>query len=129
MTLDEAIRAYQDEGYEVTHVVESVCGGCGGKSFTVQMTEDQAVRRTCLACGLGEFIGDSDEHWDEDDAEECECTCGGEDFAAALGSSCLPDGEVRWLTVGLRCLECGLAGVYEDWKIDYLPSRHLVTRA
>jgi hypothetical protein len=45
MTLDEAIREYKEDGYEVTHVVESVCGG------------------------------------------------------------------------------------YEDWKIDYLPSRHLLTRA
>ena len=93
MTLEEAIREYQEDGYEVTHVV------------------------------------DSDEFWDADDAEECACTCGGEQFAAALGLSCRPDGEVRWVTVGLRCLACGLCGVYEDWKIDYMPSRHLLTRA
>ncbi|MGI5501010.1 hypothetical protein [Lentzea sp. CA-135723] len=129
MTLAEEIRAYQEDGYEVTHVVESVCGGCGGKKFRVQMTADQCMRRTCLACGKAEFIADSAEHWDEDDAEECECTCGGEEFAAALGSSCRPDGEVRWVSVGLECLGCGLAGVYEDWKIDYLPSRHLITQA
>ncbi|HEX7305273.1 hypothetical protein [Lentzea sp.] len=129
MTLDEAVRAYQEDGYEVTHVVESVCSGCGGRAFEVQLTGDQAVRRTCLGCGLKEFVADSDEFWDEDDAEECACTCGGEEFAAALGLSCLPDGEVRWVTVGLRCLACGLCGVYEDWKIDYSPSRHLLTRA
>ncbi|MET9628800.1 hypothetical protein ABZX92_15180 [Lentzea sp. NPDC006480] len=129
MTLDEAVRAYQEDGYEVTHVVESVCGGCGGRTFQVQVTEEQAMCRTCLACGLAEFIADSDEHWDDDDAQECACTCGGEEFTAALGLSCGSDGEVRWVTVGLRCLACGLSGVYEDWKIDYLPSGHLLTRA
>ncbi len=129
MTLDEVVRAYQEDGYEVTHVVESVCGGCGGRSFEVQVTEEQAMRRTCLGCGLAEFIADSDEHWDDEDAAECACPCGGEEFAAALGLSCRPDGEVRWVTVGLRCLGCDLCGVYEDWKIDYSPSRHLLTRA
>ncbi|HUQ56139.1 hypothetical protein [Lentzea sp.] len=96
MTLDEAIREYHEDGYEVTHVVESLCSGCGGRTFEVQMTDEQAVRRTCLGCGLKEFIADSDEFWDDDDAEECACTCGGEEFAAALGLSCRPDGEVRW---------------------------------
>lgn len=129
MTLEEAIREYQEDGYEVTHVVESVCGGCGGRTFEVQVTDASALRRTCLDCGLAEFIADSADFWEDDDAEECACTCGGERFAAALGSSCRPDGEVRWLTVGLRCLECGLCGVYEDWKIDYMPSGHLVTQA
>ncbi|WP_439656470.1 hypothetical protein ACSHWB_29125 [Lentzea sp. HUAS TT2] len=129
MTLEEAIREYQEDGYEVTHVVESVCRGCGGRTFEVQVTDASALRRTCLDCGLVEFIADSADFWEDDDAEECACTCGGERFAAALGSSCRPDGEVRWLTVGLRCLECGLCGVYEDWKIDYTPSRHLITQA
>lgn len=54
---------------------------------------------------------------------------GGEEFAAALGLSCPPDGEVRWVAVWLRCLVCGLCGVDEDWKIDCRPSRHLLTRA
>lgn len=129
MTLDEYVRGFQAGGYEVTHVVESVCGGCGGRAFEVQVTEECAVRRTCLGCGAAEFLADSAEYWEDDDAEECACPCGGEEFAAALGLSCRPDGEVRWVSVGLRCLGCGARGVYEDWKIDYSPSGHLLTRA
>jgi hypothetical protein len=39
------------------------------------------------------------------------------------------DDEVRWVSVGLRCVEDGVAGVYVDWKIDYAPTSHLFTNA
>ncbi|WP_112261625.1 hypothetical protein [Lentzea terrae] len=129
MTLDEYVRDFRAGGYEVTQVVESVCGGCGGRTFEVQVTEECAVRRRCVRCSTAEFLADSAEFWEDDGAEECACPCGGEEFAAVLGLSCRPDGEVRWVSVGLRCLGCGACGVHEDWKIDYSPTRHLLTRA
>lgn len=36
------------------------------------------------------------------------------------------DDEVRWVSVGLRCLTDGTLGVYTDWKIDYTPTAHLL---
>ena len=39
------------------------------------------------------------------------------------------DGEIRWVSVGLRCGSDGLLGVYTDWKIDYSPSRQLLEGA
>ncbi|MFI5896109.1 alpha/beta fold hydrolase [Actinoplanes sp. NPDC051513] len=39
------------------------------------------------------------------------------------------DREVRWISIGLRCLTDGTLGVYADWKIDYTPTAHLLTSA
>ncbi|MEU4676443.1 hypothetical protein [Micromonospora sp. NPDC023737] len=39
------------------------------------------------------------------------------------------DEEVRWVSVGLRCTQDGTLGVYTDWKIDYSPTRQLLTGA
>jgi hypothetical protein len=39
------------------------------------------------------------------------------------------DGEVRWISVGLRCLTDNTLGVYADWKINYGPSDHLLSQA
>ncbi len=116
------------DGYPVGHVVEAVCA-CGGRTFGVEVgDEGECARRVCVACGEGAFIGDSDEYWDEVEPDGCACPCGGEVFELAVGFSLLPDGEVRWVTVALRCVADGEFGVYADWKIDYLPSRQLLTR-
>ena len=39
------------------------------------------------------------------------------------------DHEIRWISVGLRCLTDGTLGVYTDWKIDYTPTAHLLAGA
>ncbi len=117
------------DGYPVDQVRECVCRSCAGRSFEVQvMDEESAARRTCLTCKAREFIADSAEYWDDDAPAEyfCGCPCGHEEFAAAVGFSLREDGDVRWLFVGLRCLDCGLMGVYEDWKISYGPSAFLL---
>ena len=76
-----------------------------------------------------EFIADREEHWDDDESADyfCGCPCGAEEFAGAVGFSSREDGQgVRWVFIGLRCLSCGLLGIYEDWKISYGPSLHLL---
>jgi hypothetical protein len=35
------------------------------------------------------------------------------------------NGDVRWITVGERCLACGILGAAIDWKVDYSPTDHL----
>ncbi|WP_062431282.1 hypothetical protein [Herbidospora daliensis] len=113
-------------------VRECVCRPCGGRSFEVSVLDaESAARRTCLSCGEHEFIADSAEHWDaEAEAEQyCACLCGDESFAAAVGYSLRESGDVKWIHLALGCLTCGSIGLYEDWKIDYLPSVHLLDQA
>ncbi|WUI00445.1 hypothetical protein OHR68_01055 [Spirillospora sp. NBC_00431] len=126
--LAASIREFQAEGYAVGKVTESVCGRCEGRAFRV-VAGDDVARRTCTGCGTSEFIVDSADYWDEAEPYDCECLCGGDEFAAAVGFSLHPDGEVRWVSLGLRCLADGAMGVYADWKINYGPSAHLVNRA
>lgn len=120
------IRRYEAGGYPVTTVVESRCGACDGRAFRVELDEEEACRRVCLACDATAFIGDGAEYWQEDAYDSCACPCGGEEFAVAVGFALFDDGEVRWVSVGLRCLADNTVGVYADTKIDYLPSRHLL---
>ncbi|MEV4842249.1 hypothetical protein AB0K20_03355 [Micromonospora matsumotoense] len=127
--LADYLRYFEAGGYPVATVVESRCGGCDGRSFRVDIDEEEATRRTCLACGAVAFIGDSAEHWAGTDHESCACPCGGEEFAVAVGYALFDDGEVRWISVGLRCLNDGTLGVYADTKIDYSPSRYLLRQA
>lgn len=101
------------------------------------MEFEGGARRTCLGCGAEEFIADSEDYWeDETEADYyCACKCGNEEFAAAVGYTLVParpdtpDRDVRWVHVGLRCLACGSLGVYEDWKVSYGPSAHLLDQA
>jgi hypothetical protein len=96
------------------------------------MDGDSAARRACLACGAREFIADSEDYWDDDEGADymCGCPCGAEEFAGAVGFCLREDGQdVRWVLVGLRCLACGMLGIYEDWKISYGPSLHLLDQA
>ncbi|MEV6602412.1 hypothetical protein AB0M36_37025 [Actinoplanes sp. NPDC051346] len=127
--LAECVRDFKAGGYPVTTVVESRCGECDGRSFQVNIDEEEATQRVCLACGSVAFIGDSAEHWSEDESDSCACPCGGEEFAVAVGYALFDDGEVRWISVGLRCLKDNVLGVYADTKIDYSPSRHLLSQA
>jgi hypothetical protein len=127
--LSEYIRSFKAGGYPVATVAESRCGECGGHSFRVNIDEEEATQRVCLTCGTVAFIGDSAEHWTVTDHDSCACPCGGEEFAAAVGYALLDDGEVRWVSVGLRCLKDNTLGVYADTKIDYSPSRHLLDQA
>jgi hypothetical protein len=124
--LDEYIRAYTQEGYPAGTVKQSVCA-CGGASFQLEADPDEGcARRICSSCDKTEFIGDSAELWDEAEPETCVCPCKGVRFEIGIGFSLRQDGEVKWITVGERCLKCGVLGSFVNWKIDYSPTHHLL---
>lgn len=128
--LRAAIEDYAAGGYAVDRVVFAECG-CGNETFLVVFDDSVGVAaRICAACEAEAGIADSDEHFDDvDEVEQATCTCGNEIFRVATGFALDGAGEVRWVSVGLRCTVDGVAGVYADWKIDYLPSAHLLTSA
>ncbi|MFI6305317.1 hypothetical protein ACIBCH_25865 [Amycolatopsis thailandensis] len=128
--LAEFILDFGAGGYPVTRVAEAVCRDCTGRAFRVAVDDDEGcAQRVCVACGVATFIADSAEYWAEADPEECECPCGGGEFAVAVGFALGDDEEVRWISVGLRCLTDDTLGVYTDWKIDYSPTKHLLDQA
>ncbi|MET8308939.1 hypothetical protein [Micromonospora sp. NPDC005173] len=77
----------------------------------------------CHDCQTGTPIAD---HLEDAELEECACPCGGETFTVGVGYAMNTANEVRWISLGLRCVADGTLGVYTDWKIDYAPTRHLL---
>lgn len=128
--LRRGIEEYAAGGRTVDEIVVARCP-CGSETFTLVFDDEVGVAaRICTECEAEYGIADSEEHLDDvDEVEPAICTCGNDEFRAATGFALDESGEVRWVSVGLRCTRDGVAGVYVDWKIDYLPSRHLLERA
>ncbi len=125
--LAEYIRVLTEEGYPAETIVQSVCT-CGHSVFRLFVDADEGcAQRRCMACGEATFIGDSAEYWDEAEPKKVRCPCKHDQFEVGVGFSFRDNDEVKWITVGERCMRCGVLGSAVDWKIDYEPSRHLLT--
>ena len=121
------LREFTAQGYPAGPVAQSTCE-CGRRVFRLELDDEEGcARRTCSTCGRAAFIADSAEYWDEADPGDAQCRCGEEGFEVGVAFSLRDDGDVRWITVGGRCVACGLLGAYADWKIDYSPTDHLLT--
>lgn len=124
--LAASITDYRAGAYAVDEVVAAVCV-CGSDSFALGIDDTEgAAIRLCLACDDEVAMLECAAIADEADLFEATCTCGGTEFAVAAGFAFARDQEVRWVSVGLECTRCRLAGVYVDWKVDYSPSRQLL---
>lgn len=125
--IDEYLAAFSADGYPVETVRHSLCSACGGGEFRVRVDDDEGcVERTCNACGASTTMLDSAEYADDAELEPAACPCGAGVFNVAVGFATYADSDdVRWVYVGLRCIQDGLLGVYANWKIDYSPSRQL----
>jgi ribosomal protein S27AE len=127
--LAEYIRLLTAGGYPADRVVQSVCT-CGGTAHHLLADQAEgAAQRICATCGATAFIADSEELWGEAQPERWRCVCGHDTTELAVGFSLRGDGDVRWVTVGQRCIRCGVLGSFVDWKIDYGPSAQLVEQA
>ena len=128
--LADYLRAFRAGGYAVEDVAESVRAGCSERSFRVAVDDDEGcAERVCVTCGASVYLAGSAAYADGAELELCECPCGADTFAVALGFARATDREVRWISIGLRCLADNTLGVYADWKIDYSPTAHLLTSA
>lgn len=128
--LRASIEEFAAGGYRVDEVIEAVCE-CGNGTFLLVFDDEVGLAaRICAECEREAGIADSDEHFDDvDEIEQARCTCDNDVFTAATGFALTAQREVRWVSVGLRCPEDGIAGVYVDWKIDYEPTAHLLSKA
>jgi hypothetical protein len=124
------LREYTAAGYPADEIVQSACT-CGRSVFRLEGDPDEGcVRRTCASCRAQAFIGDSGDSWDDAAPVKLACRgCRGRLFEVGVAFAKREDGEVRWITVGERCIRCGVLGSFVDWKIDYSPTDHLLTQA
>ncbi len=116
-------------GYPSSHYGDAACT-CGSKLFQLILDDEAgAAVRICTACGVQHPIGDSQDYLDEAKLGECECPCGSGIFEITAGVALYEDSEdVRWLYLGCRCPECGMAACYGDWKNEYLGYQELLSR-
>jgi hypothetical protein len=128
--IDEFVRAFTADGYPVARMVHSRCEDCSGTTFALRVDDVEGYAdRRCISCGRVFHMLDSAEYIDDASPEECACPCGGEEFELAVGYALRDGGDVRWVSVGARCIRDGTLGVYADWKIDYGPTDHLFSGA
>jgi len=128
--IEAKLREYSADSYPVSHFARAVCK-CGHDVFTLAMNEEEGVAvRWCCHCDDEHGIGDSDDYIDEvESIEECSCKCKGKEFQIVCGVSLYAKSkDVRWFYVGCRCVKCGLAGCYGDWKNEYIDYRKLLKR-
>ena len=125
--LIQYLRALTAEGYPADEVRQSVCT-CGSTTFHLEADREAGcARRVCVACSSSAFIADSAEVWAEAEPEQVRCPCGGRQLELGVAFSKRLNGEVRWVTVGQRCLACGVLASFADWEIDGAPTAHLLT--
>ncbi len=122
-------RFSERNGYPATDYRASVCV-CGSTLFRLFDDEEAGVaRRDCVACGESHLMFDSAEYLADANLDEHVCMCDN----AALSIHCgvaLYEGtqDVQWLYIGCRCAECGMVGVYADWKCEGGPVEAFMAR-
>ena len=127
--LAEYIKRLTEEGYPAGQVAQSICS-CGNTTFHLLADQDQGcAQRTCVACNKIMFICDSADYWSATTPELVACPCGGTTFEIGVGFSFRTTGDIKWITVGQRCIKCGTLASYVDWKINYGPTEHLLLMA
>jgi hypothetical protein len=114
----EKLKKYaKSNGYPAERFVSPTCT-CGGVAFAVAVDDEVgAAVRTCSGCGDEHAIGDSTAYLDEAELEGCCCPCGGETFEYVAAVALYHDQKaIRWVYLGLGCIQCKKAAVYADWK-------------
>lgn len=131
----EYLRAYEAEGHAVDEVRICKCH-CGSDQFEFRADrEEGCAERICSVCGTKHLICDSEEYWDEADPETLKCPeCGCKTCNLGVGFSLYEpdednDPDVRWISIGNRCTDCGTLGSFVDWKVGYGPSYRLLEQA
>jgi hypothetical protein len=117
--IEEYLKAFKAEGYDVDRFKLSRCQ-CGQDHFRLEIDDDEgAAKRTCPSCGAVAFIGDSDRYF-ANTTQSFKCVeCAASECNVGVGFSLYEaDGaDVRWLSVGARCVGCGVLGCMVDWKV------------
>ena len=128
--IEAYLRALTVTGRRVNEVRPVLCV-CGSSLFHLDYApEAEGARRICVLCRNAQFIGNTQEFWEEETTARLVCTvCNSQEFNLAIGF-CLDEERrgVQWLYVGERCAWCHVLGSCPDWEIGYTPSLHLLEK-
>lgn len=123
--LAEYLREFRAGGYEVADIeIVGGCRACGSADgYRLRVDDEEGyAERSCVACRDVVQMLDSAQYADSANPGDAACPCGGEVFDLAVGFALREDGDVRWVSIGLRCRGDDTLGCYADWKIDYSPT-------
>jgi hypothetical protein len=127
--------AYKAEGYEV-HATRLCKCRCGSTAFELEADQEEGcAQRTCAVCRIKHLVCDSTNYWEDAQPQSWTCTeCQCKTCNLTVGFSLhekekgqQPD--VRWVSVGQRCTNCGTLGSFVNWKVGYGPSHQLLDQA
>lgn len=124
------LKAYADEETPVSTFRLARCH-CSSISFNLDTdSHEGSAKRTCVECSTIHFICDSEEYWNETERQHWQClVCDSEKANIGVAFSLYPDGNVRWIYVGTRCINCGVLDCFAGWKVANSHSGHLVEHA
>jgi hypothetical protein len=124
--------------YPANEVRQSICV-CRNKVFHIEADPDEVFsQRICAKCKTKAFIADSEEYVKDAHPKRLKCVaCKKDEFIVGVTFSFREDKsllsllkkkEIKWITEGEMCSNCGVCGSHVEWKIDYAPSRHLLDK-
>ncbi|MFC1849579.1 hypothetical protein ACFL27_05155 [candidate division CSSED10-310 bacterium] len=130
--IEEYLKLLKPEGYEVHEYRRSKCQ-CGSLTFKLEFNSDEgSARRICVKCNFQHYLCDSQEYWDDDEYEELLCPdCHETECNIGAGYSLYDDDPsgIRWISIGVRCSNCGLLGSPVNCKVAISDVRHLLDKA
>jgi hypothetical protein len=122
------IRLLTEDSYPADPILQAICV-CGNTTFRLFADPAEGcAQRECTRCRQRTFICDSADYWDEAGPRQMRCPVGHRIFELGVGFSLRRNAEVRWITIGQRCVKCGALVSRVDWEVNYGPSRHLLTQ-
>lgn len=113
--------------FPIEGIVQARCS-CGCTIFSLVADRSEGcAKRICINCNQKSFICNSQESWSEARPKKIHCVCRSVRFEIGVGISPLNAYmSNNLITIGQRCIECGLLTNNIDWTIYSLPMEVLI---
>lgn len=116
MNLEAEITRYSKLNESPISSYKDISCACGFKKFRLYSDDvEGGAYLTCCTCDSEIELLNSKKYIEKEFQNIC--NCGNEKFGIAVGISTHQNSEdINWVYIGAGCDQCGLAGVYVDWK-------------
>lgn len=79
---------------------------------------EKVPRLSAHLVGAESYIADSEEHWADASPKQNKCPYKHTKYELMLGLCIRENTWVRWISLGARCVRCGVLSSPADWKSD-----------